>query len=171
MHETFRVPVPDPERLADELMVAQDEIRKLKALVAEQDRLIAAQALALDCAVDKTRAARAAKALLTSAQLFEVFWDQYPRKAAKQSARKAWDKAVAKTEPKVIIEAVRAFAASKAAENMQFVPYPGTWLNAARWLDDRSEWNVQRGDKTVADKRADRDAATDWSKWGKENGQ
>lgn len=101
--------------------------------------------------------------LLSSDAVFDVFWKTYPRQVGPLAARNAWDKAIATTDPAVIIDAAAAFAGSKAAADQQFVPHPATWLNAGRWMDDRADWDVARGD-AVPDKRAARDAATDWSK-------
>lgn len=70
--------------------------------------------------------------------LFDTFWSAYPRKVGKGSARKAWDKATKSTSPTVIIEAAIKFAGSRAEQDIQFTPYPASWLNAERWTDDIS---------------------------------
>lgn len=75
---------------------------------------------------------------------FEEFWAVYPRRVAKANAEKAWHKAIRTADPPVIIDAARAFAAIKANEDKQFIPYPATWLNQKRWLDDLTE---QRGEQ------------------------
>src|SRR6058998_973317 len=49
----------------------------------------------------------------SSDPLFDEFWAAYPRKTDKGNARKAWDKAVKKTDAQVIIAAAAALATSK----------------------------------------------------------
>lgn len=66
---------------------------------------------------------------------FDEFWLEYPHKVAKGAARKAWEKATAKTSPVTIIESAKAFARLQAGKEEQFIPHPATWLNAERWQD------------------------------------
>jgi hypothetical protein len=65
--------------------------------------------------------------------LFDEFWQAYPRKTDKGNARKAWDKAVKKTDAQSIIAAAVALAASK--PDLKFTAHPSTWLNGERWDD------------------------------------
>lgn len=76
----------------------------------------------------------------TYARNFGLFWDVYPRRVAKGKAFTAFKKAARTTEAEIIIEAAAAFGASPKAKG-DFCPYPATWLNGERWLDDPSEWN------------------------------
>mgnify|MGYP001568631458 CR=1 FL=1 len=63
--------------------------------------------------------------------LFDTFWELYPRKIAKKSARRAWDKLGWITWPSVI-DALRAqLAAGMFDLHSQFIPYPASWLNGA----------------------------------------
>ena len=71
--------------------------------------------------------------------LFGKFWDCYPKKKSKGSARKAWDKI--KPDEKLsgsIIQKVNELRATWdwKKKNGQFIPYPATWLNAEGWLDE-----------------------------------
>lgn len=66
---------------------------------------------------------------------FDTFWSVYPRRVAKQSAIKAWEKAVRVETPEVIIEGARRYANDPNREP-QFTAHPATWLNAHRWGDD-----------------------------------
>jgi hypothetical protein len=78
------------------------------------------------------------KAELTEEQQrrFECWYSAYPRKVDKAKAVKAWmaidpsddltDRMVAKVEE---------WAASESWQDVNFVPYPATWLNAERWTD------------------------------------
>ena len=77
---------------------------------------------------------------------FEEFWTAYPKKKAKEAARKAWnklkpDEALGKT----IIQAVLESAKTKdwLKENGKYIPYPATYLNGKRWEDERNETNGQ----------------------------
>jgi phage replication O-like protein O len=70
---------------------------------------------------------------------FNAFWKIYPRKVAKEPARKAWLKITPEAELVCrILSAVE--AQSKTAdwlkEGGNFIPYPASWLNAKRWEDE-----------------------------------
>lgn len=67
---------------------------------------------------------------------FAEFYLIYPRKAGKEAARRAWEKAVRGTEPEAIIEGVKRFASDPNMPDKQFIPHPATWLNAGRWDDE-----------------------------------
>lgn len=72
-------------------------------------------------------------------ELFERFWKEYPRKAAKQNAHKAWDKLnpdEALTEQ--IIASVERFRLDPqwTKDNGQFIPHAATFLNGKRWEDE-----------------------------------
>jgi len=64
--------------------------------------------------------------------MFDEFWKVYPRKTAKGSARKAWEKI---KNPKAVIDGAMRFAADP-NRDPSFTPHPATWLNAERWLDE-----------------------------------
>lgn len=74
---------------------------------------------------------------ITRESEFESFWDAYPRKVAKGSAKKAWIR-LAKQEslPPIteLLEAVKAYAES--GTEKRFIAYPATWLNGERWSDN-----------------------------------
>ena len=77
---------------------------------------------------------------------FDAFWSVYPKKKAKEAARKAW----AKLKPdeslgKEIIQAVMESAKTKdwLKENGKYIPYPATYLNGKRWEDERNNANGQ----------------------------
>lgn len=70
---------------------------------------------------------------------FDRFWEAYPRKEAKQTAKKAFeklnpDKALLQT----MLEAIERFKGSAQwqEENGRFIPHPATWINQRRWEDD-----------------------------------
>lgn len=83
---------------------------------------------------------------------FDEFWTAYPKKRAKEDARKAW----AKLKPdealgKQIIQAVDKAKKTKdwQKENGKYIPYPATYLNGKRWEDEGNETN---GENTNAGK-------------------
>lgn len=70
---------------------------------------------------------------------FNRFWESYPRKEAKQTAKKAFEKlnpdeALLQT----MLEAVERFKGSAQwrEENGRFIPHPATWINQRRWEDE-----------------------------------
>lgn len=70
---------------------------------------------------------------------FAEFWDAYPRKSAKGSARKAWLKI--SPSQHLFEKIMEALEAAKKCEQWkkekgQYIPYPATWLNQMRWEDD-----------------------------------
>jgi hypothetical protein len=70
---------------------------------------------------------------------FDDFWKAYPRKVAKQDAEKAWSKLKPDAELQRLIRAsVERQAQSKdwRKDGGQFIPYPATWLNGKRWVDE-----------------------------------
>ena len=75
---------------------------------------------------------------------FEEFWTAYPKKKAKEAAKKAWAKLKPdETLGKAIIQAVTESAKTKdwKKENGKYIPYPATYLNGKRWEDERNESN------------------------------
>ena len=69
----------------------------------------------------------------------EGFWAVWPRRIAKAAAEKAWCKLA--NSPGVadrIIAAVRAQLPAL-SKDLQFCPYPATWLNEKRYEDDPAE--------------------------------
>lgn len=65
---------------------------------------------------------------------FERFWDAYPRKTEKVTARKAFPKAVGKASVETMIAAL---ARQREWDQWRrgIVPHPATWLNRERWTD------------------------------------
>lgn len=70
---------------------------------------------------------------------FALFWQEYPRKAAKAAALKAWQKLNPSPElAERILAHVRDHKRSQdwLKDGGQFVPHPATFLNGRRWEDD-----------------------------------
>jgi hypothetical protein len=104
-----------------------------------------------------TIAHRNEKKGFTKAQIEQVY-QAYPRKVGKGEALKAISKALdtlAKDHPDITIDmhpddvttvmvcGVHKFAASPSGQNGKFTPYPATWFNQKRYLDDPDEWQTQ----------------------------
>jgi hypothetical protein len=66
---------------------------------------------------------------------FGLFWNAYPRKVSVVSARESWKVAITKVNPKVILDAVQAYAADP-NRDPTFTPSPARWLDEERWSDD-----------------------------------
>lgn len=80
--------------------------------------------------------------------LFDRFWSVYPRKVAKGTAKRAWDKTfkgMERTEAEALtnqitlaIEAQQRYR-RHAEEHKEFMPdwkHPATWINGQCWLDE-----------------------------------
>lgn len=66
---------------------------------------------------------------------FADFWLLYPRRVARKDAQKAWDRMSASDR----IEALTALVAWRrvwATKDLEYLPYPSTWLNGERWTDE-----------------------------------
>ncbi|MCI0443015.1 hypothetical protein L0152_07335 [bacterium] len=70
------------------------------------------------------------------ADRFEEFWSLYPRKRDRGHAEKAWRKLDEKTKD-IIIKYLANHPFYSVPE--KFIPYPATWLNGKRWLDEIPE--------------------------------
>jgi hypothetical protein len=77
---------------------------------------------------------------------WEAFWNVYPRHVGKREARKAWERAIRRARPEVIIRGAQRYR----DDPHRLAPYtahPATWLNRDGWDDDpepaRSNGNGQ----------------------------
>lgn len=71
-----------------------------------------------------------------ASDLFDEFWAAFPRKEAKQAARKAWGKL--RPDAGLLGQMLEAIEQQKAwkAWLEGFIPHPATWLNGRRWEDE-----------------------------------
>lgn len=78
---------------------------------------------------------------------FDDFWSVVPRKAGKGGARKAWDRAIKKTSPQSIIDAMRSYAEHVKSNRTEdcWIKHPSGWLNDERWSDVLPQASGQRG--------------------------
>ncbi len=82
---------------------------------------------------------------------FDLFWSQYPRKEAKERARKAW----AQIEPddatrERILAALEVQKRSEGwkRDGGRYIPHPASWLNARRWEDEVEAAGAADDDET-----------------------
>ena len=86
---------------------------------------------------------------------FDQFWSRYPRRVGKAAARTAFARACRKTTLDVMLAALdwQVKQAQWLEQGGRFVPYPKTWLNQERWLDehllDRREQLRVEGDAWI----------------------
>ena len=66
---------------------------------------------------------------------FEEFWDVYPRRVAKQAARKAFNAALSNADARTIIAGAKRLR-DDPNRLQEFTAHPATWLNQGRWDDD-----------------------------------
>jgi len=68
--------------------------------------------------------------------LFNHFWNEYPKKVGKLAALKAWQKASPEIE--LVLNALHWQKASSAwmKDDGQYIPNPATYINQSRWLDE-----------------------------------
>lgn len=86
---------------------------------------------------------------------FDDFWKAYPRKVAKQEARKAWYRL--SPGEALVTEILSAVDRSKRSDQWQrdngsFIPYPATWINGRRWEDENGPQKVRSYDIEELDK-------------------
>lgn len=76
---------------------------------------------------------------------FDRFWEAYPKKQGKANARKAFAKAIKKTELSTILQALDAqkCCSQWTKDGGQYIPLPSTWLNGERWSDELEGSQVQ----------------------------
>lgn len=67
---------------------------------------------------------------------FDWFWSEYPRKKAKLDAQRAWQQTrTLRPDMEILIAAIHAQFSGPAID-LQYVPYPATWLRAGQWDDE-----------------------------------
>ena len=67
---------------------------------------------------------------------FESFWNVYPRKVGKESARRAFAKAALLSNPLIIIGGADRMASDPNLPEAAFIPHAATWLNRGGWGDE-----------------------------------
>ena len=70
-----------------------------------------------------------------SDDLFEIWYEPWPRKVGKGGARKAFKAALKKTDFQTLCEGRDRFLAAASGQDKTYLPYPSPWLHQERWLD------------------------------------
>lgn len=83
--------------------------------------------------------------------IFESFWQIYPRKIAKGAARTAFEKACKKESAETILQVATFYANKPDLPDLQFIPHPSTWLNQERWNDDLNASGVSNATQLASD--------------------
>lgn len=87
----------------------------------------------------------------TTRDYFGEFWNSYPRKIAKEDARRAFAKI--KMDDALFNAIIKSIKDQRLSDSeIKFVPYPATWLNKRRWEDEVSPTGKPEYDLTK-DKR------------------
>ena len=108
-----------------------------KRVAKHRDKTVTLSALPEKKRLEKKRIRNKA----TYSDVFERFWQMYPkrRRQGKAQAAKSFEQAVEHTDAGTILTALNGFATSQKARG-DFCPMPSTWLNQERWLDDPASW-------------------------------
>jgi hypothetical protein len=68
---------------------------------------------------------------------FETFWENYPKKVGKGAARVKWlSKVKDDANWPAVIAGLECWKQSEQWQDIQYVPYPATFLNQMRWQDE-----------------------------------
>lgn len=78
---------------------------------------------------------------------FGAFWTLYPNKVGKRAAEKAYESAIRRADPKVILDGLHRYAAKQDDR-----PWcnPATWLNQDRW-EDQAPAPINQKPRNMAD--------------------
>jgi uncharacterized protein YdaU (DUF1376 family) len=93
----------------------------------------------------------------TKGAAFEVFWERWPRKQAKGTARKAWLNIPIAEYPAVMTGLEKWLLSDQWAREV--IPHPATWLNKKRWQDEDIPQLVERNDGNPNRKQSATDLA------------
>lgn len=135
-------------------LAKQEERQRKKQLLLSQGHVIDCQYTDIDIEVDKdidkdnndkhndNDDTPTNRGTYRNGELFEKFWNAYPRKVGKGAAEKAFIKY--KPDDSLFDRMLSALSAQKRSEQWhkdggKFIPYPATWLNQRRWEDAPKE--------------------------------
>lgn len=86
---------------------------------------------------------------------FDLFWTQYPRKKAKQRAKRAWTKLKPneQLQGRILDALERAKTSADWTKDAgAYIPYPATWLNDGGWEDEEMSLGTRPCASTCAEK-------------------
>ena len=67
---------------------------------------------------------------------FEQFWEIFPRRVGKGTAKKAFKHAANRASFAEILDGATRYAKECVGRETQYINHPSTWLNADCWLDE-----------------------------------
>jgi helix-turn-helix protein len=88
---------------------------------------------------------------------FDAFWLRYPRRVGKQSALKAFTRALKKARLDEILYGLECWRPYwEARDQPEYIPHPSTWLNDERWNDSPppipgQQRQVPKGQQLITD--------------------
>lgn len=83
--------------------------------------------------------------------LFDRFWSAYPKRVAKEAARKAFARAVETgTDPEAVIAGAKRYAGDRAGQDPKYTAHPATFINGRRWEDEAPGQVVDQHGNVVA---------------------
>lgn len=86
--------------------------------------------------LSKTETETEKKDLSSTPDEFDHWYAQYPRKEAKENARKAFTKARRQASLQELLSGLERYIISVKGKDRQYIALPGSWLNAGRWQDE-----------------------------------
>lgn len=70
-------------------------------------------------------------------EAFGAFWLTYPKRKAKEEARKAWIAAIKRgTDPQHLVDRAKDYAHERHGQDAKYTKYPATWLNKGCYDDE-----------------------------------
>lgn len=94
---------------------------------------------------EREREREVKKNLSSKPDEFDQWYSRYPKKEAKEAARKAFAKARKSVDLKTLIDGADRYVAATKDKDRQFLALPATWLNAGRWADEIPQETGQPG--------------------------
>ena len=78
---------------------------------------------------------------VTNEELFDLFWQMYPRKVGKKLCQKIWASKINRDDVDAIYTGLRKLRESEQwkKEGGKYIPHPSTFLNQERWNDEVPE--------------------------------
>lgn len=90
-------------------------------------------------AVVRRRKPSARVATVETEELFSQFWEIYPKKKAREAARRAFFRLAQQGLASKIIDGLRLQLPELMHRDPTYRPYPATWLNSWRWEDQADQ--------------------------------
>lgn len=85
----------------------------------------------------------------TELEGFDEFWRIYPRKVAKEAARRMYRKSLKLTTSAEILRGAQQYAAERKEADPKYTKHPATWLNSGCWSDEPAPQGVYRNANSV----------------------